>query len=453
MNKTLLGDEYVKQVIDVVELIAPLKAEKSSILSDTTHFFINDARSTRHQLDLKVQIAAAQDKLAEASEPSAADEQALQSLIAELEQAKQNDDNERQKRLNRVRQVCLSLYELCEGQNHQETQQKTAKFLATLWFLSEQIPGKVQALHQRLKAPYKMATTLRLVDAIIGKGIIDVPNWGSFDNPLERYKDEDSRHKWFASVAVPVMTAALFQDSGLQHPLAIKLLNGQDGKADPFRVLDSEERISLLKMNYRFSVDYVTIGLGVDYATHYASPEQQILAHATTLELVKDAYKPDTGIGQLLKIPQIYTSVVFSTKAEYKREDVPKGCMLVDQLGKKGVLNSQLAKAFNSITGLFPQGFGILMQDTKGIVLGLNPKKMYEPTVLPLLTKDDKVLQAEVKSLGKSENFYFTDTRKKYSPAEIAKIETLVKLRPEDEPSHWLASDSMDKWYAAWQAL
>ena len=109
----------------------------------------------------------------------------MHSLIAELEQAKQNDDNERQKRLNRVRQVCLSLYELCEGQNHQETQQKTAKFLATLWFLSEQIPGKVQALHQRLKAPYKMATTLRLVDAIIGKGIIDVPNWGSFDNPHE----------------------------------------------------------------------------------------------------------------------------------------------------------------------------------------------------------------------------------------------------------------------------
>lgn len=453
MKKTLLSDEYVKQVIEVVELIAPLKAEKGSILSDTTSFFINDARSTRHQLDLKVQIAATQDKLAESSEPNADDENELQKLISELEEAKQNDDNERQKRLNRVRRVCLSVFELCEGRNHQETQQKTAKFLASLWFLSEQLPGKTQALHQRLKVPYKMALTLRLVDSIIGKNIINVPNWDSFEDPLARYGSEDDRHRWFAGVAGPALIAALFQDSGLQHPLAIKLLNGANGKADPFRVLDSEERISLLKMNYRFSVDYVTIGLGVDYATHYASPEQQILAHATTLELVKDAYKPDTGIGQLLKIPQIYASVVFSTKAQYKREDVPKGCMLVDQLGKKGVLNAQLAKAFNSITGLFPQGFGVLMRDSKGIVFGLNPQKMYEPTVLSVLTKDDKPLNSQPATVSKSDNFYFTDTRKKFSEVEKAKIEALVKISPEDEPSHWLASDSMDKWQAAWQAL
>ena len=127
--------------------------------------------------------------------------------------------------------------------------------------------------------------------------------------------------------------------------------------------------------------------------------------------------------------------------------------MLVDQLGKKGVLNAQLAKAFNSITGLFPQGFGVLMRDSKGIVFGLNPKKMYEPTVLSVLTKDDKPLNSQPATVSKSDNFYFTDTRKKFSEVEKAKIEALVKISPEDEPSHWLASDSMDKWQATWQAL
>ncbi len=343
------------------------------------------------------------------------------------------------------------VFDCCEGSSYPETQQKTAKFLAALWLIAEQSDLPHQAIHQKLKVPYKMALTLRLVDEVIRKQICQVPNWHTFRQPEARYnEDAEARKLCYATVAVPAMTAALFQNAGLQHPLAVKLLHGADGTANPFRVLEAEERQSLLKMNYRFSADYVSLGLGVDHGTDYACPEQQVLSHATVLEVVKDAYKPKSGIGQILKIPQIYTSVVLSTKPEFSRVDVPKCCALIDQLGKKGVLNGKLASAFNAITGVFPQGFGINTSKYLSIVLGLNPRKPHEPNVIPLSAKPTYPLPDKQQGAHKIENYYFSETRKQFTPSQNAQIEALVKQTDNNDPS-WKASETFHEWRAIWQ--
>ncbi|MBT0587451.1 hypothetical protein [Alteromonas oceanisediminis] len=454
MSNEFLRDAYLEQVSQAVDEVYPADKNKPSIYRDTTSFFINDAKNTREQLDLKIKIAQVQDELADARQHDEVLEKRLMGLIASLDDSKQKDATDRHNRLNRVRKVCQTLYQLCEGKNPTETQQKTAKFLAALWLISENHQGDYRTLHQRLKAPYKVAITLRFIDDVLRNQLAQVPNWESFTDPDMRYKNEQNQQRWFAAVAMPIMMAALFQDAGLQHPLALRLLNGARGELDPFRVLNQEERPSLLKMNYRFSVDYVTLGLGVDYATNYASPEEQILAHATTLEVVKDAYKPMQGIGELIKIPQIYASVVFSTKQHFVREDVPKDCMLVDQLGKKGVLQPALAKSFSGITGLFPQGFGVLNQDYKGMVYGLNPNSAHEPHCLPLLDHNDALVNQPEHVLAKAENFYFTSTRKQFSVVEKAKIDVLVK--PNNTPpdtNFWQPSQYFTRWQPTWAAL
>ena len=452
MTKKLVTDSYFKKIKSIVDEIYPDDLEQPSIYRDTTLFFINDAKSTRDQLDLKIQIAAVQDALAEADSSETSAE--LESLISKLDKAKQADATSRHIRLTRVRALCSRIYDLCEGDSAAETQHKTAKFLTALWLMAEQHKGNLQALNQRLKVPYKLALTLRFADKILEKQLANVPNWKTFSNPEERYNpDPEHKKTWLAAVAMPLMIASLFQDAGLQHPLSIKLLHGATGRADPFRVLHQEERQSLLKMNYRFSIDYVTLGLGVDYATDYATPEQQLLAHATTLELVKDAYKPKSGIGEILKIPQIYASVVFSTKLGFKHDDVPKGCLLIDQLGKKGVLNPKLAQAFNSITGLFPQGFGLLNNEHKLFVFGLNPQKPHEPKVIPLLDTNDIGVSQPTFTLLKKDNFYFADTRKQFGAVETAKIEVLVKMKQQDNVNTWRSSESFDKWQKVWAQL
>ena len=452
MKNGIFEDSYINQVLSLVNSVHPAQASADSILTDTTSFFINDAKSTRTQLDLKIDIAALQDDIAFAEAPSPEKQKQLNALINQLEMAKQEDDNARHQRLTRVRKICQSVYEFCEGESLAESQAKTAKFMAALWLISEQNTGKLQRLHQRLKAPYKIALTLRLVDRVIQNQLKSVPNWQKFESPEMRFKSHENQQEWFATVAMPAMVGALFQDSGLQHPLALRLLHGKDGKADPFRVLTAEERQSLLKMNYRFSVDYVTLGLGVDYATDYASPEQQVLAHATTLELVKDAYKPKSGIGEILKIPQIYTSVVLSTKPDVNRENVPKSCLLIDQLGKKGVLNANMASEFHRMTGIFPQGFGVVSTKHKSIVLGLYPPKPHEPHTIPLLSRDDVPVNQKRVPLAKAENQYFTDSSASQQPSPTVDS-PLVKSTTQTVQRTWLASEHYEKWMRRWQKL
>ncbi|WP_100642852.1 hypothetical protein [Alteromonas facilis] len=443
--KPLNNEPYFALVNDIIEQISAEDSNTRSALDDVTQYFLNDARSAKKQLELKVQIATLQDEASLSNEQHAE----LDSLIGDLNDIKQQDDTDRHQRLKRVRNLCQAIYECCEGKSLEESKQKTAKFLASLWLLSEQYSGSVQAFHQRIKTPYKMALTLRLVDEVIHNKLLRVPNWDRFADPEIRFHGtEEQRQSWYALVAVPAMTAALFQDAGLHHPLAKKLLQGSNKSKDPFRVLDNDERTSLLKMNYRFSVDYVTTGLGADYGTTYATPETQILAHATQIELVKDAYKPATGIGELLKIPQIYASVVFSTKHEFTRTEVPKGCMLIDQLGKKGVLNVDLANAFNSIVGAFPQGYGLLSNDAKCMVLGLYPHKMHEPHVLALLSPKDELLDEPAYSLSKNANFYFASTRDQFSaqqPHEAGEQNDAPPIQ-----GTWMASQEFAKWSSRW---
>ncbi|WP_100656809.1 hypothetical protein [Alteromonas flava] len=437
--KPAIEDDYLTQVQALVDEIAHATDDSSSIMGDVSQYFINAARRAKQQLELKVKIAELQDttSLAEFQQ------QELDGLIAQLDELQGQADKGRQQRLQRIRKVCQTLNDLCEGKNKQQSQHKTAKFLASLWLLSEQHEGHQQNYHQRLKIPYKMALTLRLVDEVIEHQLLRVPNWLTFSDPEIRFHGtEAERQKWFALVAIPALTSALFQDAGLFHPLAIKLLRGNDKSKDPFRVLDNEERTSLLKMNYRFSIDYVTSGLGVDYGTAYATPETQVLAHATLLELVKDAYKPATGIGELLKIPQIYASVVFSTKQDFQRSEVPKGCMLIDQLAKKGVVSEHLAQAFNRIVGAFPQGYGLFTADAKNLVFGLYPTQMHEPTVIPLLSIEDTLLEQEPRTLTMQQNYYFTSTREAEGHNEQSKQDRI-----------WDASRDLASWSTRWEKL
>ena len=65
MNKAFAGDPYIRKVLEIVGLIASDKKGQRSVYDDITAFFVDDAKSTRQQLDLKIAISVLQDKIAE----------------------------------------------------------------------------------------------------------------------------------------------------------------------------------------------------------------------------------------------------------------------------------------------------------------------------------------------------------------------------------------------------
>jgi hypothetical protein len=77
------------------------------------------------------------------------------------------------------------------------------------------------------------------------------------------------------------------------------------------------------------------------------------------LGLIRDDNSSKQGISEIIKIPQIYSSVIFSTKRDYQRKNLPTAAILISQLGIKKAISSKLSNVFVSIVGQFPLGFGI----------------------------------------------------------------------------------------------
>ena len=93
MNKAFAGDPYIRKVLEIVGLIASDKKGQRSVFDDITAFFVDDAKSTRQQQDLKIAISVLQDKIAEGVD--GATDADLHQEIAKLDAAKQADKDAR----------------------------------------------------------------------------------------------------------------------------------------------------------------------------------------------------------------------------------------------------------------------------------------------------------------------------------------------------------------------
>jgi hypothetical protein len=120
------------------------------------------------------------------------------------------------------------------------------------------------------------------------------------------------------------MLAAVFQDVGLQHPDLLELLEGENGKKDRFRLLEKDEREKMLRLNYQHTMDYLQHGLGCHQAGAGTAEEKEAFEMSEQqrlkfqLGLVLDANSSKLGTSEIIKIPQIYASVIFRLNAASK---------------------------------------------------------------------------------------------------------------------------------------
>jgi hypothetical protein len=414
---------YTQQVKQLINMIYPKDTGYGSVFEDASHYFSVTPSLEQHIEDLKAQL-----KLIERNKDR---EVLAEQLTKQIRNSSEKLEEERLARLERLDAVSTKIIELCEGDNWQETQQLSAKLLGTLMLLTRGPEGSFAKVHMRFKPLYKAVLTLRLVDRLLEHDTIAHKYLSKYREAASRFRGNRYwRDKWKIELGRPLITAALLQDIGLQSPAAQTILKGENGDLDEFRLLDESQRKDLLKLNYHFTLRYLSDGLGQPNYVGNNKEERDRFnkthkdASEFLLSLVKDAFVSKSGLGEIVKIPQIYVSIVLSTKSDYSRMSLPKGYMLIEQLAKKGGLNKQLAQDFVELVGYFPQGFGItyIPVNEKGqekdqyecaIVIGLNPKNPAEP-LCKVVTRNQKYITSGAQEIiPKGRNLYFPANRKK----------------------------------------
>jgi hypothetical protein len=358
---------YSKTVKTILSKIHDSTALNDSVYEVATDYFRHAKQQDEKLQQLQLQVR----RLEKKSGLSSAEQKQLAEAQSALKLYVRMLDDSRVERYRSLKALCLSVLQLTEGENFEETVQMSSKFLGTIQLLAPSNGRYVASVNQKFKHLYKGILSLRLLDRLL----LDNELSNNYvqgkmraakemqDNPEAAYKADYSPFR--DDVQLPLLMAAILQDIGTYHPDALAILKGSDGDLDEFRVLDDENRVALLKINYQETLNYVTKGLACDRYVGNSKEERELFNQNEqdklnfVYTLLKNAIKPEGGVGNLLKIPQIYTSVVLSTKLNHSYESLPKAALVLQSGVERGYYHKAAVDALIKITGLFPQGYGV----------------------------------------------------------------------------------------------
>jgi hypothetical protein len=437
---------YTKAVTTLVKLIQSTTPIKDSLFEQAQLYFESSDDDKKTRLTLQHEVKSIENSLSAADEKTKAKmDKQLDAAQQTLKKERARQQEERTLRYQRVMDVCAKLLLLAEADSWQETQVNSAKLLGTLQLLSPGEGAKLAQQNQRLKPAYKGVIALRLLDKLLMEEQINNQYINERYQQKTRYPEIENELTLFQrDVAIPVLIAALFQDIGLLHPRAQLILKGEDGSQDEFRVLGKEDRLALLKINHEQTLDYITHGLGMEQYVGNSKEERAEFERNEkerlnfTRTLIIDALKPKFGVGNLIKIPQIYASVIFSSKQSYNFLDLPKAGLVIAKAAEGGSVSKVAADSLLSIVGHFPQGYGITYipkDDDKqdmdryeyAIVTELNPEDPYVPRCRVATRNLTFISSGQTISVKTESNLYFPAAKKKLEKINPARLEEILR--------------------------
>jgi hypothetical protein len=359
---------------------------------------------------------------------------------------------ERTERHANLLAISLTIIELAEGDSYAENNRKSAQFLGTIQLLSPTEGKRVAKSNEQSKSVYKALLCLRLLDRLIIDGQVREPYINKFltDISSEEFivfakHDADKYRRFVKQVKVPLVMAALLQDIGNYHPKAQTILFGDEGDLDPFRTLEIKQRKELLQINYRETLKYLTEGIGIPtfVGNTKAEREQFLVDEKDKLtfikQLLKSSVHPKNTIGNILKVPQIYTSIILSTKTSYNYKLLPKVFQVLNKNAEIGACAQSVVDALYKITGIFPQGFGIVYMPLGefwgqgdcyeyAIVNRLYPKNPEQPNCRMTTRQLTFIGYGQNCVVKNSSNLYFTQTAKKLATLSKERLNEILEL-------------------------
>lgn len=361
---------YSKSVQTLLNKIFDRTDVQDSLYERATMYFLEADKLAQQQTAAEQEVYLFNQRVGQVSVAEQAKlEQQLQKSEKSLQQVTSALDDLRLQRLIHLKELCYSILDLSEGEDFAETNVMSAKLLGTIQLMLPTEGKHVVVIHQKCKHVYKAVLALRLLDRLLLDEVI------TNSYVVKRFKDQSKQSievtggrvyvPFRDDVQVPLLMATLVQDIGQYHPEAQQILLGSAGDLDEFRVLDNPQRVAMLQINYKESLKFITqaigkdryVGISKEERDWFERNEQEKIGFIVTV--LKNSIKPEQGIGNLIKIPQIYTSVVLSTKHNYQYETIPKVGLVLDKAVEKGMCSKAAADGLMKMTGIFPQGFGI----------------------------------------------------------------------------------------------
>jgi hypothetical protein len=448
MNQSQFGNTAAtKSVKDLLSKIYDATPRKDSVYEQAGYYFSGVEQQEIDQL--QAQESTLQRRLDDANKGARTKlETALLEVRQQLKEKLRQQQDHRIERIRQLKQLARQLLTLIRGDSQLENRQLSARALGTIQLLSSTRGRQVALINQRHKHAYKAILAIRLLEQLLEDQLIKnryVLN--KFNDSRQAAEAGDVLYSPFLEeVQLPLIMALLLQDIGLQHPQAQSILRGEDGTLDEYRTLAPAERQQLLTISYEKSQQYLKEGLGLDNYVGNSKAERDLFVYMEQdkqnfiSHLLKSAIQPEDGIGNLLKIPQVYVSVVLPSKANYQYEQLPKVSALLKAGVTKGWYPAAIVESLLKITGYFPQGYGITYipkdsdkQDLDryeyAIVNGLYPPEPEQPicrTVTRNLTYNSFGINVVV---SVENNLYFQNAQQKLEKMSEERLkEILSKL-------------------------
>lgn len=354
------------------------------------------------------------------------------------------DNLERIHRHNHLLSICHEIIDLTEGDSIEESNRKSAQLLGTIQLTSPTEGKKVAVNNEYCKSLYKAILSLRLLDRLLlDSEITDTHITNTLaEFSLQSFAEFDvaAQRRVIAQIKVPLLMSALLQDIGLYHNEAQGIIVGEESNKDPHRTFTADERKKLLNINYKQTLRYISHGLSVPlYVGNSKEERNQFVVDEQAksqflLQLMKGSFKPKKGIGNLLKVPQIYTSIIFSTKASYNYKVLPKVYQVLNKNAELGACSQKAVDALYQITGMFPQGYGVIYMPQDGdcyeyaIVNRLYPVEPDQPLCRMATRKLTFIGYGHNIEVKKQTNLYFPHMAKKVARLSKERLNEILEL-------------------------
>lgn len=352
-------------------------------------------------------------------------------------------------RYNHLQGICYEIIQLVEGDSFEENNRKSAQLLGTIQLLSPTEGNKVVTNNEECKSLYKAILCLRLLERLLLNDEINEPY---ITKVLEGFEgqsfadfDAAAHLRFNELVKVPLVMAALLQDIGQNHADGKNILLGANGHEDPYRALKVEDRKKLLQINHNQTLAYISNAIGIPKYIGNSKAERdkfiinEQLKHQFVKKLIKSSFKAKQGVGNLLKVPQIYVSIIFSTKSSYNYKLLPKVFQVLNKNAELGACSQKVVDELYKITGMFPQGYGVIYmpEDDFGqygdcyeyaVVNRLYPENPQQPLCRITTRKLAFISYGHNIEIKTKNNLYFPEMAKKIAKLSKERLNEILEL-------------------------
>ena len=189
--------------------------------------------------------------------------------------------------------------------------------------------------------------------------------------------DQEQADRYIEEVLTPVITACLIHNIGSYSSEAEDIYQG-----NRYQVLEEEDRKLLIKAIHDNTDRYFKYGLGKPSYEDFDDPEkyqEELDKFSLTNEILEGYSQALDPIGNLLRLPMIYSSFMMSTKQQHDFRIAFKAYDILKSGIEKGVVNKDFGDEFLKMVGHYPLGTGIffISKESKlperAVVTGLNP--------------------------------------------------------------------------------